>query len=201
MSVSPLRLLPLVLLTAACGSYDARPAEWEYISPIILQPNCATASCHSRATAAAGLDFSDSERGYISLTRLRYQIVDRYATGENCTPSNETVICRGGYRPLVMPYNPTQSRLVHLLRQRTPPRMPPDRPLFEADIELIEGWILLGAPRHRNDPGVQGPVDAGADGGSEGGTGDAAPSDARDALPDRAPDMEPVLPTGLGERG
>jgi hypothetical protein len=31
------------------------------------------------------------------------------------------------------------------LRARDLPRMPPDRPLAEADIELIERWILNGA--------------------------------------------------------
>src|SRR4051794_13952283 len=101
-------LLWLGVCASGCKSYDGRPAEWEYISPVILQPNCATASCHSRAAAVAGLDFSDSERGYISLTRLRYQIVDRYAMGDTCAPAHETVLCRGGYRPLVMPYNPEQ---------------------------------------------------------------------------------------------
>jgi hypothetical protein len=212
MSMDPrLRSLALALLVGAgaCGSYDARPVEWEYISPVILQPNCATASCHSRAAAVAGLDFSDAERGYISLMKLRYQIVDRYATGETCTPSSETVVCRGSYRPLVMAYNPAQSRLVHLLRSRTPPRMPPDRPLFEADIKLIENWILLGAPRHRDDRGAGALVDASVPA-AEAGAADGAPvdggapADAGDALPDRSPDMAPVVPTGgpsLAERG
>src|SRR5688572_6560351 len=192
----------LAALPGACSNYDGRPAQWEYISPVVLQPNCATASCHSRAAAVAGLDFSDSERGYTSLTRLRYQIVDRYATGENCTPSNETVICRGSYRPLVMPYNPTQSRLVHLLRHRTPPRMPPDRPLFEADIRLIEGWILLGAPRQRGGPAAQGFADAGSDGAAPSGDGSVRPDaagppagTARDAGADAREEVGLPLPT------
>jgi hypothetical protein len=202
--------LALGLWVSGCKPYDGRPAEWEYISPLVLEPNCATASCHSRAAAVAGLDFSDSERGYTSLTRLRYQIIDRYATGEHCTPANETIVCRGSYRPLVMPYNPEQSRLVHLLRHRTPPRMPPDRPLFESDIRLIEGWILLGAPRHRGGPAAEGLGDAGVDGSAagsgarDGGTGaEAGPSDAtRDTSPDlRGEDAGPPLPTSLGERG
>ena len=32
-----------------------------------------------------------------------------------------------------------------MLRARAAPRMPPDRPLPEADIQLIETWILDGA--------------------------------------------------------
>jgi hypothetical protein len=183
--------LGLGLFATACGSYDGRPAQWEYISPVILQPNCATVSCHSRAAAVAGLDFSDPERGYVSLTRLRFEIVDHYATGDNCMPQNGTVVCQGGYRPLITPFDPAQSRLVHLLRERTPPRMPPDRPLFEADIKLIENWILVGAPEHAALPaeaGVALPAaqpDAGVDGSAPAeagaaGDGAAAPDTAKD---------------------
>jgi hypothetical protein len=213
MRVLSLGPLPLVLLlgagAASCKAYDGRPAEWEYISAVILEPNCATASCHSRGAAVAGLDFSDAERAYISLTRLRYQIVDRFATGETCSPAHETVVCRGSYRPLVMPYNPEQSRLVHILRNKTPPRMPPDRPLFEADVQLIEGWILLGATRGASPPVAGGPADGGpGDGGAAdagaadgAGSGDAAsPSDARDAL-DGGRDLEPPVPNSVAERG
>ena len=33
---------------AGCGkSTDDRPATWSYVSTAILQPNCATANCHS----------------------------------------------------------------------------------------------------------------------------------------------------------
>jgi hypothetical protein len=185
---SPAPLLLLLFAAVGCSEYDRRPASWEYISPVILQPNCATSSCHSRAAAVAGLDLSDPDRGYTSLTRLRYQIVDRFATGENCTPMNETVVCRGGFRPLVTPFNPAQSRLVHLLRHETPPRMPPDRPLFEADIALIEGWILLGAPRRAGgapaegllpDGGVDGAAATRDGGGPAASGGDGAAADGR----------------------
>ena len=53
-------------------------------------------------------------------------------------------------RPLVVAFNPEQSRVVNMLRARSAPRMPPDRPLPEADIELVETWILDGA---RETPG------------------------------------------------
>ncbi len=160
-------LLALPLVFGACGSStDNRPPEWRYISPVILQPNCATSSCHSRAAAVAGLDFSDPDRGYISLMRLRFQVVDAYANGGDCRPSHGTVVCERGYRPLVTPYDPAQSRLVHLLRTQTTPRMPPDRPLLEADIRLIEDWILLGASRNLPDATRAAPT-APADAGSE----------------------------------
>ncbi len=137
-----------VLGWVACGSStDERPTDWPYISAVILQPNCATVSCHSRAAALSGLDFSDPERGYTSLTRLRFQIVDPHADGEGCQASGSAMLCKRGARPLITPFDPGGSRLVRLLRERASPRMPPDRPLFEADIRLIEAWILLGASK------------------------------------------------------
>lgn len=133
-------------LSSGCGQeMDQRPADWEYISAALFQPNCATASCHSRAEAAAGLDFSDPGRGYTSLTKLWIWVVDPTAVGGNCRPENGTVVCERGERPLVTPFVPSQSRLVHTLRGQNAPRMPPDRPLTEADIALVEKWILGGA--------------------------------------------------------
>ena len=139
-------------LTSGCGREDdTRPAEWDYISAAIFQTNCATASCHSRAAAAAGLVFSDPDRGYTSLMDLWIWIVDPNAAGPGCRPHNGTDICERGERALVTPYVPSQSRLVNSLRARGASRMPPDRPLTEADIQLIERWILNGAFR---DPAV-----------------------------------------------
>lgn len=136
------------LMGPGCGrDDDTRPPEWEYISAAIFQPNCATASCHSRAAAAAGLDFSDADRGYTSLTGLWIWIVDPDATGPGCRPDMGTNVCERGDRPLVTPYVPSQSRLVNSLRARGSSRMPPDRPLTEADIALVERWILNGAFR------------------------------------------------------
>jgi hypothetical protein len=48
-------------------------------------------------------------------------------------------------RQLVIPGNPGQSRIVNMMRAFGAARMPPDRPLAEADIALIEEWILAGA--------------------------------------------------------
>lgn len=157
--------LTLALITGGCGREDdVRPAEWDYISGAIFQTNCATSSCHSRAAAAAGLDFSNADRGYASLTKLWIWIVDPNATGAGCRPQNGTDICERGDRPLITPYVPSQSRLVSSLRARGSSRMPPDRPLTEADIELVERWILNGAFR---DPAVirarRGNEDAGVD--------------------------------------
>lgn len=155
---------------AGCGdALDHRPAVWEYISPAILQPNCATASCHSQAAAVAGLDFSTPERGYSSLTRLWVWIVDPNGSTEaGCRPHGDEFVCQREHRPLVTAYNPAQSRLVHMMRAQGARRMPPDRPLTEADIALIEHWILNGARKRGDDapPDAAAIIDAGDGGGS-----------------------------------
>ena len=87
-------------------------------------------------------------------------------------------------RPLVTPYDPAGSRVVNMLRARDAPRMPPDRPLPEADIELVERWILNGAFEHGNGPTA---IDAAHDARrSDAASPDANRSDA--AGPDAAHD-------------
>jgi hypothetical protein len=116
----------------ACGSEeDTRDPVWGYISPAIIQPNCATSSCHSKAVAAAGLDLSTLESGYKSLTSLHL--------------APRGIMKVEPPRPMVTPGNPSESRVVHMMRANGARRMPPDRPLAEADIALIESWILNGA--------------------------------------------------------
>jgi hypothetical protein len=120
-----------VIASAACGGADDdRDATWAFISPVIVQQNCATSSCHSQASAVAGLDLSTVNDGYTSLLNLKLPV--RASQGEKA-------------RTLVVPYNPDESRLVQMLRARGARRMPPDRPLPEADIRLVERWILAGA--------------------------------------------------------
>ena len=123
-------LLVLAAVTGACGSEeDLRDPVWGYISPVIIQPNCATSSCHSKAVAAAGLDLSNMDNGYKSLLQLK-------------------LAPRSGMEPpraMILPGNPDESRVMHMLRADGARRMPPDRPLAGADVDLIERWILAGA--------------------------------------------------------
>ena len=123
---------------AGCGGVDDnRPAKWSYISPAIIQPNCATSSCHSRGAAVAGLDLSTAESGYKDLTEQKLPgkpAVRNAPDGRTNVP-----------RPMVIPGNPAQSRMVNMLHAFGASRMPPDRPLAKADIELIEEWVLAGA--------------------------------------------------------
>ena len=128
-------LLVLAAVTGACGSEeDLRDPVWGYISPVIIQPNCATSSCHSKGAAVAGLDLSTAQAGYNSLMAQKLPPV----MGGQPTRSSVT-------RRLVTPGNPTESRIVNMMRAYGAPRMPPDRPLSEADIALVEQWILAGA--------------------------------------------------------
>jgi hypothetical protein len=134
------RLVSFLICVAAlvgCGNAeDEREPVWGYISPAIVQPNCATASCHSKGAATAGLDLSTAENGYISLLQLK--LAPRGVTPAGGTPNEPP-------RQLVLPFNPDESRMVNMLWARGAHRMPPDRPLASADIRLIEKWILNGA--------------------------------------------------------
>jgi hypothetical protein len=113
--------LPLVVLAlgaAGCADdVDDRPAQWSYISAAIIQPSCTTAGCHSHLTSAGGIQLDTPEAGY-------------------------TFLVGGGF---VIPEQPDQSKLLRLLRGDEVWTMPPDTPLPEADIRLIERWIEEGA--------------------------------------------------------
>ncbi|HXU03846.1 MAG TPA: hypothetical protein VN903_22945, partial [Polyangia bacterium] len=139
-------LVALASATSGCSQTDDRSFAWGYIAPAIFEPSCATSGCHSRAVAVAGLDFSDPDRGYASLTAGIAWVPGTEGPDGGCHPSLDKTICPGD-RALVVPYDPPQSRVVNMLRARAAPRMPPDRPLPEADIRLVERWILDGARR------------------------------------------------------
>ena len=82
----------------------------------------------------AGLDLSSADAGYGDLTRQRLPTLNRGMDMRQNVP-----------RALVIPYNPSQSRMVNMLHAFGANRMPPDRPLAAADIALIEEWVLEGA--------------------------------------------------------
>lgn len=101
-----------------CGSEkDTRPPEWSYISATIVQPNCATANCHSPLRERSGVDLSTRKVAY-------QQLVGRH---------------------FVMPMKPEVSALVQLLKGEGSRRMPPDFALPDDDIALFERWIADGA--------------------------------------------------------
>lgn len=115
---------------AACGE-DDRPASFAYIHAAIIEPNCATASCHTAKNAQAGVRLDNVPSAYSILT-------GRACDGNH--PDGEAP------RNYVDPGHPDRSRLMYLLlglEVRLP--MPPDRPLPGGDIDLVERWILEGA--------------------------------------------------------
>jgi len=117
-----LRLSAVAAVTAAligCGSMtDDRPAKWSFISASIIEPSCATVNCHSAVAQRAGVDLHDRDTGY-------HALVDH------------------GFVNAKMP---DQSPVLYLMRASGSIRMPPDIPLPEADIQLIQKWIAAGAP-------------------------------------------------------
>jgi hypothetical protein len=102
---------------AGCGSADDRPPTWSYIYPAIVEPSCATASCHSDIVRRSGVDLGSINVAYDQLTT----------------------------RHFVIKNVPGDSEVVHLMRAEGARRMPPDFALPEVDIQLIEAWIMAGA--------------------------------------------------------
>ena len=119
-------VLLIGLIGAACApDEDPRPASFTYIWAAIIQPNCTTSGCHSAHTATFGLQLDSKNGAYLFLTAGSVM-------GENQTtlPAN-----------YVVPGDPLRSRLLYLLRGDETFRMPPDGPLPDPDIALIERWI------------------------------------------------------------
>lgn len=111
--------------TAGCGSEkDERPSDWTYIYPAIIEPSCATASCHSRFADKSGVDLSNIDEAYDQMT----------------------------LRHFVIPGQPGQSGLMNLLNAAGVRRMPPDFALPKVDIDLISKWISRNAPYEGIDP-------------------------------------------------
>ena len=119
-------ILKIALLTAlvaagiSCGGEtDDRPKRWSFISATIMEPSCATVDCHSKIADRAGVDLHDRATGYRALVDRRFVV-----------PGDQT----------------SSSSLMYLLRGQGAVRMPPDSPLPEADIQLIDAWIKNNAP-------------------------------------------------------
>jgi hypothetical protein len=116
-----LRLMTLLAASAIAGGcgidFDERPAKWSFISATIVEPSCATISCHSDVAQRASVELDERNEGWTVLTSRRF----------------------------VIPGNQTDSALMYLLRGEGNLRMPPDFALPNVDIELIGRWIDAGA--------------------------------------------------------
>ena len=117
-------------LGAGCDTAEDRPAAWPFVYAGIVRPACATAGCHSALAVQASVDLSTSAAAYAVLTGSVCGGADVGSAGGN----------------FVVPGHPEASQLMHMLRGDNVARMPPDVPLPDGEIALVERWILEGAP-------------------------------------------------------
>jgi hypothetical protein len=122
-------------LSGGCGA-DTRPATWVYISSAIVAPSCATARCHSLGSAAKGLQLDTVEGGY-------FLLVGSPPPQNHIPPLPPSTPPTGSHH--VVPGRPEASLLMRRLRGEGARRMPPDEPLPDEDIALVERWIREGA--------------------------------------------------------
>jgi len=120
----------IALSAFGCDTAADRPSAWPYVHAAVLRPGCATAACHSKLGSQAGVDLSTPDAAYTLLT------------GRVCGAPELPGSPAGN---LILPGHPESSRLVYLLRGEGGPIMPPDVPLPDAEIEIVEQWILEGA--------------------------------------------------------
>lgn len=109
----------------ACQDVDDRPATWSYIHATIIAPNCTTSNCHTDISQAAGISFDDPDESCACLT--------------TSTCGNRL---DAGF---VVAGDLESSKLWYLLRGEEIRRMPPDVPLPDIEIEIVERWIQEGA--------------------------------------------------------
>jgi hypothetical protein len=129
------RAVAVLALAAAwlvgCGD-DDRPASFRYIETAIFQPNCTSVGCHTGQNAQSGVR--------LDTVTDAYSILVGHPCEGNEVPGEAP-------RNYVDPFRPERSRLMYLLEGIEVRRMmPPDRPLPAADVDLVERWILDGAP-------------------------------------------------------
>jgi hypothetical protein len=122
--------LSLVACFAGCGGVDNRPARWSYIAPAIIEPNCATVSCHSSVAQRAGVILDTTQTAYKTLTSRHFVVVCPNNPDAGMTCQNVAA---------------ADSEILTLLRGQGSQRMPPDQALPEVDIQLIQTWIANGA--------------------------------------------------------
>jgi hypothetical protein len=119
-----------VILLAGCADADDRSARWPYVHAAIIRPSCTSSNCHSKLGSQGGVDLSTPDAAFVLLT------------GTVCGAPDQPGAPAGNF---VRPGHPESSELVRLLRGDGGLIMPPDSPLPEVEIEIVERWILEGA--------------------------------------------------------
>jgi hypothetical protein len=123
-------VLGILLSSGGCDTAADRSTAWSYIHSSIIRPSCTTSACHSKLGSQGGVDLSTPDAAYLLLT------------GHGCDAPEVAGSPPGNF---VRPGHPEASELVYLLRGEGGTIMPPDVPLPDAEIEIIERWILEGA--------------------------------------------------------
>jgi hypothetical protein len=133
------------LFSGCGGETEVRPPQWSYIYPAIIQPSCATASCHSSFTTRAGVNFGYSDEAWFQMV-CRHFVVKCFNVGDPdpcSTDPNAKIMTASSADCSTNAV--AQSQVINQLSAQGASRMPPDFPLPNADIRLIEAWITAGA--------------------------------------------------------
>jgi hypothetical protein len=132
-----LLLISGALVLGACIENEDRSTDFEYLHAAIIEPSCATIGCHSAATEQGPpgylVNLSTPSDACCSLTGSNCDDTDAHYgnwTGLTDGVPDLILLLRGTY------YEPGTEDY---------PRMPVDRPLPEADIELLQRWLAGGA--------------------------------------------------------
>ncbi len=120
----------IAILLAGCDAANDRAARWPYVHAAIVRPSCTSSNCHSKLGSQGGVDLSTSDAAYVLFT------------GRVCGAPDHPGAPPGNF---VRPGHPESSELMHLLRGDGGAIMPPDSPLPDVEIDLVERWILEGA--------------------------------------------------------
>ena len=115
----------MVAALGACGTEDdERPATLEVVTLTVLAPNCGQVQCHSTTTRTKGLAFDTVEEA--RLTLIYELFIHTAVMGVDGTA--------------------VENDLMNPIRANGKERMPPDSPLADEDIALIQTWLNAGAP-------------------------------------------------------
>ena len=118
-----------IVVSGCNGTADDRPRQWSFISATIIEPSCATVNCHSAIT------HQGRRRSLGARDRLPDAGQLRRQSSSTSTPATLQT-----------------SPVVTLMNAQGSIRMPPDNPLPQADIQLIEAWISHGAHEQLTSP-------------------------------------------------
>ncbi|MCP4447009.1 MAG: hypothetical protein GY811_16920, partial [Myxococcales bacterium] len=75
---------------AGCTDPGEREADWDFIHAAIIEPSCATVSCHSSLSKTAGIDLEDVDQAYDLLTEQLFVVPFAYISDPVLGPETPT---------------------------------------------------------------------------------------------------------------